>query len=136
MSVPRVWRRRKTLYRLEGVKCPKCGELYFPSRERCPKCNTMPLEPFLYSGDGKIVTFTWVYTPPKGFNSRIPYCLAIIELAEGPRLTAQIVAVEQGEVSIGMPVEFAFRKLASEGKEGVITYGFKFRPKGYPKHSK
>ena len=136
MSVPRVWRRRKVLYRLEGVKCPKCGKIYFPARERCLECNTTPLEEYLFSGYGKIVTFTWVYTPPKGFKSRIPYCLAIIELDEGPRLTAQVVAVEQNDVSIGMPVEFAFRKIASEGEEGVITYGFKFRPKGYPNHAK
>jgi len=134
VSVPRFWRRINSLYRLEGSKCPKCGKLYFPSRKRCIECNTSPLEPNIYSGFGKIVSYSWVYTPPKGFNSRIPYCLAIVELDEGPRLTTQIVAVDMGDVEIDMPVEFAFRRISAEGEEGVITYGFKFRPKNYPIH--
>ena len=134
MSVPRTWRRRKALYSLEGSKCPKCGKHYFPARARCLECNTIELENYTYSGNGKVATYSWVYTPPKGFNSRIPYCLAIVELEEGPRLTSQLVALEENEVKIGMDVEFSFRKISSEGDEGVITYGFKFRPKNYPNH--
>ena len=98
------------------------------------ECNSYSVEPFLFSGFGKVITFSWVYTPPKGFNNAIPYCLAIVELVEGPRVTTQIVGVGQKNVKIDMPVEFAFRKISSEGEEGVITYGFKFRPKGYPNH--
>lgn len=136
VSVPRFWRRINSLYRLEGSKCPECGEKYFPSRNRCIKCNSTNLEKYLFSGKGKIISYTWVYTPPKGFNNRIPYCLAIVELDEGPRLTSQIVAVEENQVKIDMPIEFAFRKISSEGEEGVITYGFKFRPQFYPNHQK
>ncbi|MFW9922819.1 MAG: Zn-ribbon domain-containing OB-fold protein [Candidatus Thorarchaeota archaeon] len=136
MSVPRFWRRRRSLYSLEGVKCSKCGKLYFPTRNRCLECNTSEMETYNFSGIGKVITYSWVYTPPAGFDSRIPYCLAIVELEEGPRLTTQISAVDMDEVQIGMPVEFAFRKISSEGEEGVITYGFKFRPLGYPNHKK
>jgi len=135
VSVPRFWRRINSLYRLEGIKCTDCGKLYFPSRNRCVACNSTNVEPYIYSGYGKVITYSWVYTAPKGFNNRIPYCLAIIELDEGPRLTSQVVAIEEGEVSIDMPVEFAFRKISAEGDEGVITYVFKFRPKGYPNHA-
>ena len=92
------------------------------------------MEMYNFSGEGKILTYSWVYTPPKGFDSNIPYCLAIVELTEGPKLTTQIVGVSEPEIKIGMPVEFAFRKISTEGDEGVITYGFKFRPKGYPNH--
>ena len=134
MSVPRFWRRINSLYRLEGVKCKDCGKEYFPARSRCVECNSYSVEPFLFSGFGKVITFSWVYTPPKGFNNTIPYCLAIVELDEGPKVTTQIVGVDQKNVKIDMPVEFAFRKISSEGEEGVITYGFKFRPKGYPNH--
>ena len=136
MSVPRTWRNRKALYNLEGSKCQKCGKYYFPGRTRCPDCNTNGLDNYHFSGTGKVATYSWVYTPPKGFNNRIPYCLAIVELDEGPKLTTQLVAVEEGDVKIGMSVEFSFRKISSEGDEGVITYGFKFRPKNYPNHLK
>ena len=136
MSVPRFCRRRKSLYSLEGSKCSKCGKLYFPSRLRCVECNSYEMENYLFSGEGKIITYSWVYTPPQGFDSSIPYCLAIVELAEGPRLTTQVVGLTEAESKIGMPVEFSFRKISTEGDEGVITYGYKFRPKGYPNHKK
>lgn len=136
MSVPRFWRRINSLYRLEGSKCKKCKKLYFPARERCPKCNTLEVEPYVFSGNGKIITYTWINTPPKNFENRIPYCLAIVELEEGPKITTQIVGVEEEQVEIGMPVEFSFRRLTTQGSEGVITYGFKFRPQGYPNHHK
>lgn len=94
------------------------------------------MEEYEFSGKGTVKTFSWVYTAPKGFDSRIPYCLAIVELEEGPRLTTQLAGVKIEEVEIGMPVEFSFRKISAEGEEGVITYGFKFRPAGYPNHQK
>jgi hypothetical protein len=134
MSVPRFWRRINSLYRLEGTRCKDCNEFYFPSRERCVKCNSLNVESYPFTGKGKVVTFTWIYTPPKNFKSRIPYCLAIVELDEGPRLTTQLAGVDQGEVEIGMRVEFSFRKISTDGEEGVITYGFKFRPENYPNH--
>ena len=93
MSVPRFWRRINSLYRLEGIKCKDCGKTYFPARSRCVACNSYNVEPFLFSGNGKIITYSWVYTPPKGFKSGIPYCLSIVELEEGPRVTTQIVGV-------------------------------------------
>ncbi|MEA2071919.1 MAG: Zn-ribbon domain-containing OB-fold protein [Asgard group archaeon] len=135
MTVPRFWRRINSLYRLEGTKCRDCGQLYFPSRERCVECNSLNVEPYLFEGTGEIITFSWVYTAPKGFENRTPYCLAIVELTEGPRLTTQIIGLNKGEVKIGMEVEFAFRRIASEGEEGIIKYGFKFQPKDYPNHS-
>ena len=69
-------------------------------------------------------------------NNETKNIVGVVELEEGPRLRTQLVAVEEGDVKIGMPVEFSFRKISSEGDEGVITYGFKFRPKNYPNHLK
>ena len=31
-------------------------------------------------------------------------------------------------VEIGMPVEMVTRKLRADGEEGMIVYGYKFRP--------
>ena len=44
-------------------------------------------------------------------------------------VTAQLTAVEAGQVEIGMPVEMVTRKIRSDGDErGIIIYGYKFRP--------
>ncbi len=56
-----------------------------------------------------------------------PYVLAIVQLDEGPRLTAQIVC-DPLDVKIGMRVRSVFRKLGEEGQDGVIYYGTKFVP--------
>jgi hypothetical protein len=43
-------------------------------------------------------------------------------------VAAQLTDVDAGQVSIGMPVEMVTRKMRESGEEGVIVYGYKFRP--------
>jgi uncharacterized OB-fold protein len=57
-----------------------------------------------------------------------PYTIALVKLEEGPLLTAQLTDVANEEVEIGMPVEMVTRKLSTQGEEGLIIYGYKFRP--------
>jgi uncharacterized OB-fold protein len=53
--------------------------------------------------------------------------MAIVQLDEGPKLTTQLVGLDQ-EPEAGMKVRAVFRKIAEEGAEGVIYYGYKFAP--------
>ncbi|MEM4390007.1 MAG: Zn-ribbon domain-containing OB-fold protein [Candidatus Micrarchaeia archaeon] len=122
------WRKIPERYRLEGSRCERCGTNYFPSRIVCPKCRRKgKIVDVVFKGEGKIYSYTTVYSPPAGFELAVPYVLAIVELTEGPRLTAQIVAKPE-EVDIGTPVRMVFRKIQEDGKEGLIHYGFKFKP--------
>jgi uncharacterized OB-fold protein len=55
--------------------------------------------------------------------------VALIKLEEGPIVTAQLTDVDNGQVTIGQPVEMVTRKLRQDGDErGLIVYGYKFRP--------
>ncbi len=36
MEISRHWRLKAQRYRLEGSRCPTCGQLYFPPRPVCP----------------------------------------------------------------------------------------------------
>ncbi|KXA95694.1 transcriptional regulator [candidate division MSBL1 archaeon SCGC-AAA259E19] len=129
-AVPRFWRRIPNRYNLIGVKCKSCDSIYFPPRSICPKCRrTGELEPYKLNGEGEIVSYTKVMVPPEGFEDETPYILAIIELEEGPRITAQITDVSPDEVKIGKKVEATFRHVGEEGKDGIIYYGYKFRLK-------
>jgi hypothetical protein len=58
-----------------------------------------------------------------------PYTVALVKLEEGPLVTAQLTDVAPNEVEIGMPVEMVTRKLRTQGDEGLIIYGYKFRPR-------
>jgi len=56
-----------------------------------------------------------------------PYCVAIIELEEGPKITGQIADANMDEIKIGDEVETVFRKFLASGESGVIHYGLKFK---------
>jgi uncharacterized OB-fold protein len=64
-------------------------------------------------GDGTIYTYTIVRHPTHyAFAGQIPYILAIVELAEGPRLVTAITGVRPEAVRAGQPVRAVFREVA------------------------
>jgi len=128
-NIPRFWRNIRSRYNLVGAKCLNCNEVYFPPRNLCPKCRRMSkIEEFKFSGKGEILTYTVIHSAPLGFEGQVPYVMAIIQLDEGPKLTAQIVDCDPEKVRIGMRVEKVFRKIREDGEAGLIYYGYKFRP--------
>jgi uncharacterized OB-fold protein len=128
-SSPMHWRRYKERYNLLGTKCEVCGNTFFPLRTICPNCRRDgKTEPVQFSGRGKVFTYTIIRVPSEEFRPYAPYVIGIIELEEGPKVTSQIVDCRVESVYIGMPVESCFRKLTAQGSEGIINYGFKFRP--------
>ena len=63
------------------------------------------------SGRGRVHTFTVVhYTANAEFAGDCPYVLAIVELDEGPRVTARIEECDPDVVRCGTPVEVRFRQ--------------------------
>lgn len=94
----------------------------------CLECEAPAYELFTFSGLGEVYSFTTVYDAPTGFDGMAPYMIAMVKLEEGPIVTAQLTDVLPGEVEIGMPVEMVTRKLRTDGDEGMIVYGYKFRP--------
>ncbi|HID51314.1 MAG TPA: Zn-ribbon domain-containing OB-fold protein, partial [Anaerolineae bacterium] len=81
-----------------------------------------------FTGLGEVFSYTTIYDAPAGFEHDAPYMVALVKLDEGPVVTAQLTDVSEGEVAIGMPVEMVTRKLRADGEEGMIVYGYKFRP--------
>jgi len=47
----------------------------------------------------------------RGWDKMVPYVLAVVELAEGPRILTNITHVAPEDVTIGMPVEVTFEEL-------------------------
>ena len=66
---------------------------------------------------------------PAGFERNLPYTVALVKLAEGPTVTAQLTDLNEKPVKIGMPVEMVTRRIKEDGDErGMLIYGYKFRP--------
>jgi len=126
MDLPRYHRLTAPYYRLEGRRCKRCGELQFPPREACGACRGRETEPYRFCGRGAVYSFAEVAQAPRGFSG--PYLVALVELEEGVRVTAQLTDVDADEVEIGMPVEMVTRRLQEKGPQGYLVYGYKFRP--------
>ena len=128
MNVARYWRTAKTRYGLVGETCRVCGEPIFPPRDLCPHCTEAGQDLRTFGGKGEVYSFSHVNDAPAGYTEYQPYTVALIKLEEGPLLTAQLTDVDESDVHIGMPVEMVTRKLKDEGENGMIVYGYKFRP--------
>ncbi|NOR84078.1 MAG: transcriptional regulator [Ardenticatenales bacterium] len=128
MELSRHWRLQDQRYRLVGEVCDTCGVKIFPPRDICPECSKPAQELYTFSGRGEVYSFSTVYNAPAGYEEYAPYTVALVKLEEGPVLTAQLTDLGDQEPEIGMPVEMVTRKLRTEGDQGMIVYGYKFRP--------
>ena len=129
MEIPRHWRLKKQRYGLVGEVCPHCDSKIFPPRDVCPECGEEAKTAYTFSGRGEVYSHTTIYQAPAGYDESTPYTIALVKLAEGPMITAQLTDLDDQPVEIGMPVEMVTRRLRSDGDErGTLVYGYKFRP--------
>ncbi|MFO7942929.1 MAG: Zn-ribbon domain-containing OB-fold protein [Anaerolineales bacterium] len=129
MDIPRHWRLKRQRYALTGEVCPHCSAKIFPPRDICPECGDEAKTEYEFSGLGKVYSFTEIFNAPAGFETSVPYTVALVQLDEGPVVTAQLTDLGEQEVEIGMPVEMTTRRLQSEDEDrGLLVYGYKFRP--------
>jgi uncharacterized OB-fold protein len=110
----------------EGVlrvqRCTACGIHVFIPQPVCTRCQGPDLEWVESSGRGTVYSHTTVHRAPRPeFES--PYVVAIVEMEEGWHMLTNVVDCAPEEVSVGMPVEVAFRAVTDE-----ITLPF-FRPR-------
>ena len=133
VSVPMYWRTIPQRYKMIGQKCKKCGHVNFPPKGVCKYCSaSSDFEEIKLSGLGKVHTFVLISAggaPPEFADQEKAggqYPVAIVELAEGPKVIGQIADADPKEVKIDMPVKTELRRIYTE--EGVIRYGFKFVP--------
>lgn len=97
---------------LIGSRCMDCGAVSVPQRQICPKCQSINNEVIILSGKGKLVAFTVISVPPvmmakAGYDARNPYCVGVVELEEGARVSAQILDVDMNApetIKIGTPL--------------------------------
>lgn len=81
--------------RLLFQRCSVCHNAWLPPRDECPRClaDQWAWEP----ASGRATLVSWVtyhtaYHP--FFEDKLPYVVAVIELAEGPRLISNVVGVD------------------------------------------
>jgi uncharacterized OB-fold protein len=114
--------------RLMGSRCQCCGTLHLPPRALCPACFGEQVKWEEMSGRGKLIAFTTIHIAPTamieaGYGRDKPYCAGIVQLDEGPAISAQIVGVDASkpeQILIGTEVQVTFVE-RGEG-DGRRTY--------------
>lgn len=81
---------------------------------------------------GRIIAWTVVRVPPVDFSDQAPYPVAVVELENKERITAQLVDLlpdEQREKPslIGRKVLTVIRRVRQPNAEGIIPYGIKVK---------
>lgn len=128
MEIARHWRERAARYRLEGQRNRATGEVRFPPLPPALGEAADSWEPVALSGRGEIYSFSVLRQAPQGYEGLAPYPVALVRLAEGPLVTAQLTDCAEGDLAIGQAVEMVTRRLLDTGEDGVLVYGYKFRP--------
>jgi hypothetical protein len=90
-------------------RCGACDELRWPPAPICPECLAAGGTWSALSGDGlvwSVATYHRAFHP--GLSAEVPYRVALVELAEGPRL---VTNVREG-VQAGDAVRAVFDEVA------------------------
>lgn len=100
--------------RLLIQRCGDCGKAYYYARPFCPECLSGDVAWEEASGKGTLYSFVINYRSPPGFDA--PYIIAVVELAEGPRMMTNLVGVEPDPelVRCDMAVEIVFEDVSEE----------------------
>ena len=90
-------------------QCDTCQHLWYFHRGFCPHCGAAAPRTRISAGRGTVHASTLVLRAPNDeFRAIAPYCLVLVDLAEGFRLMAHADPVLQ----IGDPVQGAIQVLA------------------------
>lgn len=93
-------------------RCVDCGVPFFYPRTTCPHCLSDSLEWFDTSGRATLYSYTITHRPAPGFADDVPYAIAVVQLAEGPRMMANIVGVPNTpeDLVLDMALEVTFEQ--------------------------
>lgn len=110
-------------HKLALPRCTACGRFRFPPTTFCPHCLSDATEWAPVSGRGTVYSFVIMHQVyDQSFKGDVPYNVAAVELAEGPRLYTNIVDCANDAISVGMAVTVAYADVTDE-----VTL-IKFRP--------
>ncbi|MBV9783793.1 MAG: OB-fold domain-containing protein [Acidisphaera sp.] len=108
---------------LSFQRCGECGKAWLPPRRECPHCLSPEWRWERAGGQARLVSWVVYHIAyHAAFKDRLPYTVAVVELAEGPRLISNIVGAGDPEV---LRIDQDLR-LAIEHEHGVAVP--RFRP--------
>jgi uncharacterized OB-fold protein len=111
--------------RLVLPRCIVCTTWHFPPKAICPSCSVGTMEWIEVSGKGTLYSLMIGHPEATAINAE-PSVIAVIELAEGTRMMAELVGIEPNapNMKVGMSLKAAF----SSENDGGGSMPLKFQP--------
>ncbi len=98
-------------HQLVCQKCSECGTLMFPPTTVCEHCLSSNLEWTNLSGKGTVWSYILMHQKYyESFANEIPYNVAVIRSAEGPKFVTNLVGIDNADIKVEMPVEVTFEE--------------------------
>ena len=91
-------------------RCLDCGKPYFYPRPVCPACGSVDVEWFTASGRATLYSYVINHRPAPGFEDDGPYAIAVVQLAEGPRMMTNLIGLTPDAITPGLAVRVEFHE--------------------------
>ncbi len=132
IKISAIWRERKQLLRLYGIKCKKCGTIQYDNGANsttpiriCAECQAKDDFDDYRFAEKKATVFSFT-------NDQLapsidpPSSVVLVDFDEGGRAFFDLTDRDPDAIKIGMKVEMTFRKIHSD--QGYTNYFWKARP--------
>ena len=94
--------------RLLLQQCARCGHLWHPPSEFCPRCQDGTFAWIEASGGGVVHSYTVIHhASHPAVVVWLPYTVLLVELSEGPRMIGRLL-IPSADVRVAAPVRVAF----------------------------
>ena len=102
-------------------RCRVCNNAWLPPRHECPHCLQSDYAWEDASGAARLISWVVYHTAfHPAFKPRLPYVVAVVELAEGPRLISNVVGADDPEaLRIEQPLRLTIER---EGGVAIPRY--------------
>jgi uncharacterized protein len=86
-------------------RCRACGRAFFYPRSGCPHCGSIDVAWERASGRARLHTYVISHRAAPGFEDQVPYAIAVVELAEGPRMMTNVVGVANTPEALALDMD-------------------------------
>jgi 3-hydroxy-3-methylglutaryl CoA synthase len=125
-STSAYWREQASILRLHGSRCRRCGTTVTPMNRICPTCRSKDEFDEVALADRRAHVFTYSIDNLAGRSDDPVVVQTVCEDDEKTRYYMLMTDFDASDVSIGMSVEFTFRRVYVGGN--YINYYWKCRP--------
>ena len=96
-------------------RCARCSRLRYPVAAVCPRCLSTEAAWEQVSGRGEVFSFVvFRHAYNEAWRDRLPYCVALVRLEEGPIVIGNVLGAEPEAIHVGLPVRAVFEVVTEE----------------------